>query len=640
MSIPHPRWLLACLAVAVAGCSLSLARTKGETSGLSNRAPSSRLVIFHLSDNEAELLGPDPQTAGLARFVSILERLRAKEEGPHITVGAGDTFMPAPALDLVVEGQNPVATANAFLGLQASALGNHEFDLGEGFLAEMIARAPFPYLTATVDFQGTALESLVVPVETTPWLDDHPGSILKRGKLCAGIREGDRCDGVVVGIVGATTETLRTVSSHPLEIGLPESFDEVRERIQAQVDALLAEGLSHVVLLSHLQDVSREIALVESGLEGVDVIVSGGGDDRLANQRDRLLAGDDRHPLCAAEPGCYPILRKAKDGAPVAIVATDGQYRYVGRLAVHFDDRGVLTSIDPASGPVAVDDETALAIGASPNEEAGRLEGQVRLALEPAQRIFLRSEVFLEGERETVRNRETNLADLSADAMIWAARAEGMDAAFALRNGGGIRASIGRLDPVTGAREGGALTAFDLQAAFRFDNPLVRVTASRRALVETLESALRGAGTGRGHFPQVSGEVFLVYDPAAAELALTRREGDVDGIASPGSRVKTLRIAGITIVEEGRILDPDEPISFITLDYLARGGDGWFPGSASSLVLEPVADGGREIREQESLRRFLLHLEEGDLWARGHAYPDPIPGKPETFKRIRALPGW
>lgn len=624
--------LAALLALAATGCATAPARKPEAT--FSSEPTAQRLVILHASDTESELL-PEGKSAGIARFAAVLSALRAQDPAHTVVLGAGDTFMPAPALQVELDGRNAVAVANGAIGLQASSLGNHEFDRGESFLAEMVAQAPFPYLTATVDFRGGPLDKLDFEEEElakgSPWLAQHPGRILPRGKLCVGGEIRDNvCTGFTLGVVGATTEELRMVASSQVKVGIASDFTELRNRIQRHVDALRAEGITTVVLLSHLQDVRRELELVDAGITGVDVIISGGGDDRLADPADRLLPGDEPHPLCPGEASCYPLVRRAADGKPVLILATDGQYRYVGRLALGFDANGVITSIDPESRPWPVDDNSLAVLHAKPAPELAALEADVATALEPAQRPVAPSRVFFEGEREAVRNRETNLGDLSADALAWSARVRGHEVAFGLRNGGGIRASIGVVDRRTGERRGGPISAFDVDAAFRFDNPIVVVETTRKTLVETLEASLRGAGTGRGHFPQVSGDVVLVYDPAAPEQEQKIVGGDVVGVDRPGSRLRTLRIGDETLVENGVIQQPDAKISFATLDYLARGGDGWFPGSARALSIHPVG-----IREQKALLGYLKYLQRQGTWKGGAAYLDPIPEMPETFERIR-----
>jgi 2',3'-cyclic-nucleotide 2'-phosphodiesterase (5'-nucleotidase family) len=588
------------------------------------------LHVLHSADHESALL-PRDDTGGITRFGRVVEALRTR--GPTLLLAAGDTFMPAPALSVEVDGEPGPRRANKLLGYAASALGNHELDLGEGYLAKHIGSAGFPYLSSTVRYASGALARIYAQVpgaEPAPWASDVSGRLVSRAKTCAGPWQGDACDGVVVGLVSAVTDELAVVTRVE-DADAARTLDEVRERVQAEVNALVTEGVDVIVLLSHLQDVDNELALVEGGLTGVDLIIAGGGDDRLANVGHRLLRGETRSPLCAAGGSCYPLVRRAADGAPVLIAAADGQHRYVGELTLQLDAAGRVTGVDEAhTRPWPVDDETLQALAAPAAPALAALEEKV--AVELAVRTVKVATVWtwLEGRREHVRNRQTNLGDLSADAMQFVGKGEG--SRFALRNGGGIRAPIGRVDPKTFARLGGPMTQLDVEEALKFDGPLVVVTATHRALKETLERAFVGAGTGRGHFPQASRELLVEYTSAAPEQA----KSDAGGFLCSGRRVRTLRARGpdgvMEIVKDGALITPDAKVTFTTLGYLAKGGDGWFPSGDKGLVIKPL-----DSSERRSLYAFVEEHEKRGTWKDGAAYPDPVPGQPTTFTRVREV---
>ena len=81
--------------------------------------------------------------------------------------------------------------------------------------------------------------------------------------------------------------------------------------------------------------------------------MAGGSNTLMADANDRLRAGD-----VAAES--YPFLTTGLDGKALALINTDGNYKYVGRLVVDFDADGTLipSSIDPViSGVYAADSQ-------------------------------------------------------------------------------------------------------------------------------------------------------------------------------------------------------------------------------------------------------------------------------------------
>ncbi|OGQ20627.1 MAG: hypothetical protein A2138_06020 [Deltaproteobacteria bacterium RBG_16_71_12] len=202
----------------------------------------------------------------------------------------------------------------------------------------------------------------------------------------------------------------------------------------------------------------------------------------------------------------------------------------------------------------------------------------------------------------------------------------------ALRNGGGIRAPIGRLDPSTWAKRGGPIRLIDVQAALRFDGPLVVVDTTHATLVRTLESALRGAGSGKGHFPQASAGVALRYTTDAPEQTHVLEGGKVTAVRCPGARVRDLMItppggAPIVVAKGGVVPTPNATIAIATLEYLANGGDGWFPGEARLAVA--AVPGGTE---QAALRGFLAAEEAAGRWRRGIGYVD------EDAARARITP--
>uniref|UniRef100_A0ACD5GPP3 Uncharacterized protein n=1 Tax=Desertifilum tharense IPPAS B-1220 TaxID=1781255 RepID=A0ACD5GPP3_9CYAN len=148
-----------------------------------------------------------------------------------------------------------------------------------------------------------------------------------------------------IGVVGATTPTLRTISS-PGNVGIlppnPTDIAALAAEIQTSVDALTATGINKVVLLAHMQQISIERQLAQL-LRGVDVVIAGGSNTILANPDDPLRAGD-------TAAGTYPQRFTSASGEPVVLVNTDGNYRYVDRLVAEFDDNGIITNILDASG--------------------------------------------------------------------------------------------------------------------------------------------------------------------------------------------------------------------------------------------------------------------------------------------------
>ena len=90
--------------------------------------------------------------------------------------------------------------------------------------------------------------------------------------------------------------------------------------------------------------------------------------------------------------------------------------------------------------------------------------------------------VELDGKRENVRSKETNLGNLIADGMLAKAK-ELKNADIALTNGGGIRAAI----------DEGDITMGELRTVMPFGNTLFVMDVTGQQLKDGLENGISGA---------------------------------------------------------------------------------------------------------------------------------------------------
>ena len=600
------------------------------------------LELLHIADQEA---GSDAVRTA-PDLSAVLNALRAQDVGEDatLTLSSGDAFIPGVFFDAseAVFGAGGVADVEIQnqLGLQAVALGNHEFDLGTRVLSELITGqdvtddgseeepdvvprpigafdagafagtdlageafdgAGFPYLSANLDF---ATDAFLAPLEVEGGQAPRPRVVTSSVVIDA--------DGEAVGVVGATTPTLPEISSPgDLEV-LPEAFDAtptdaqldaLAAIVQGEVDALLAAdpALDKVIVLAHMQRIGIELALAER-LSGVDVIVAGGSNTRLVDGTDRLRAGDSAQ-------GEYPTFVTGADGTPTAVVNTDGSYKYVGRLVIEFDAAGAIVpaSYDPAvSGAYATDEEGVAALGAEglADPEVAAIAAAVGEQIVASEsNVFGAASVFLNGNRsgtgeagdpDGVRTQETNLGSLTADANLAAARGADASVVVSIKNGGGIRASIGETVVPPGGAEAvrgpnpaltdadgevikpeGGISQTDIQTTLAFNNGLTLLTLSRADLVAVLEHGVAALPAVEGRFPQVAGVEFA-FDP---DLPAGSRITDAAIVDEAGAVVAPL-------VRDGAIAgDPEEAFRVVTLSFLASGGDGYpFPDLAEDRV--------------------------------------------------------
>jgi 2',3'-cyclic-nucleotide 2'-phosphodiesterase (5'-nucleotidase family) len=526
--------------------------------------------------------------------------------GPWLYAGADSSLNSISAIGSTALGRPDIAIMNAF-GTTASALGNHEFDLGSPVLAGAVfpsgvwAGAQFPFITANLDFASDSI--LRARVDVT--LGGTGGAI-------AGLEVADikakiapyaikTIAGEKVGFVGATNWELLTKSSPNGTIPKDDAnsatsdLEEVAAYLQGAVNALTAQGVNKIILVDQLDTLQRNKDL--AGLvSGIDIMVAGGGHERMGDSTDTPAAfnGHDADFIADA----YPISTTGADGKPVLIVTTDTEYTYLGRLVVEFDAAG---EIIPSSLNLAVN-------GAYPATEAKLQEvyattdsaaqiiagsaigSQVKSITDALNtvvvakdgNVFGYTNVYLEGDRVFGRTEEVNLGDITADANAFKAKqALGLgpaSAVFSLKNGGGLRSSVGSVladgtkvapiaNPIT-AKPAGGISQLDVENALRFDNKLMVCEMTPAGLLGILNFAAglsSGPTAQNGGYAQV-GNIRYSYDSSRPS----------------GQRVRTVSLVNdagqiVSRVVENGVVRTDAPttVQAVVLNFTMNGGDSY-----------------------------------------------------------------
>ncbi len=547
--------------------------------------PPSNLVvtIFHNNDGESQLINAGAgieNFGGIARFATLLGDLRAEADagtGINITLNSGDNFLAGPEFNASLQKGAPYYDSIGLdrIGYDAMALGNHEFDFGPDVLEEFIISfdSPPPFVSANLVFiEEPGLQALV---------DD--GIIVTRTII---VTEGES-----IGVIGATTPELPFISS-PRDVIV---LSDIADIVQTEVDELTAEGINKIIFISHLQDVNEDLELAGQ-LNDIDVMIAGGGDELLANEGDLLVPGDE----LANAFGPYPLIATGADGRDIPVVTTTGNYKYVGRLIVEFDPEGNVIAIDEASGLVRV--------AGGDNPDAVPPDGFIQEnVVDPvsdyvsglAANVIAESEVALEGRRSPgVRTEETNLGNLTADALLYQATVLAGEFGVpvpdaALQNGGGIRN-----DTLIPAGDITELTTFDILPFANFVSIVPNIP--REQFKEIMENCVSQIPTADGRFAQIAG-FRLVYDPAGTPQVLDEELN----VVTPGTRVRSIVLdSGAVIVEDGAVV-AGGPVTIVTNDFSARGGDMYpfrgapfttigvvYQQALFNYIVDPVADGG------------------------------------------------
>jgi 5'-nucleotidase / UDP-sugar diphosphatase len=497
------------------------------------------LTVLHINDGESALLPPEDGGSdgdpGVARFIADLreaqdDALEAADDAAvasYVTISAGDNFLAGPQLAASFdddEGRFFDAAVYLRGEFDAMTIGNHEFDFGPDVLADFIeATEGVPFISANLDVSG---EPRLAALEDEGRIAGHTFV---------------RTAGRDIAVVGATTELLPIIST-PRNV----TVSDVETAVQAEVDLARSVGAEIVLVSSHLQNINEELALVPN-LSGVDAVIGGGGGEDIRAQ--------------------YPLIAEDADGRDVPVVTAPGRYRDIGKLVLEFGTDGELSGIGAGSELTAVPLE-------GPEDEV-----MVELVKEPvaafvedlANTVIATTEVPLDGIRNTVRSRETNLGDLLADGMLTAAQdraaAFGVpEADIALQNAGGIRNE----SVLTGQ-----ITALDTFNVAPFGNFLAVDTVDGVKVRELIEHSL-AAPLPQGRFGQWAGvefryDVSLPEGQRVVEATITRADGTTYALVTGGVTNATAGSQNFTIAG---------------LNFTLRGGDGFpFDGTFVTLGL-------------------------------------------------------
>ena len=527
------------------------------------------LTLLHNNDGESALferLVDGQPFAGIAPFATVAKDLQREGDrgGDNVSlmVSSGDNYLASAQFQASLDKGIPYYDAIAMdeIGYDASAIGNHEFDFGPEVFANFVEsfNSKTPFVSSNLDFSGEPVFDQLVDSD--------------RVVRSAVVKEG----GETFGFVGATTELLPTISSPRNVIATA-----ILPAVQTEVDRLTDLGVNKIIMISQLQSIQEDISLAAM-LDGVDIMVAGGGDELLANPDDLLIPGD-----VAILP--YPVIATDSNGTEVPIVTTSGGYQYVGRLIVDFDQQGNIIAFDDTSGPVRV------TTGAFDDAvEADRLV--TKKVVEPVQdyvaalatTVVAQTQVPLNSARGAVattgsppvpiipiqvtapgeRVSNTNLGNIAADSMLWQAQqlapAFGVDApVIAFQNGGGIRTPDTLLFPGATPAAPADVTRLDINNQFPFPNFVSVVEdVPVTQLKVLLENAVSNVERVDGRFAHVAGMTFEWNSTGTPNV----------------DRVRKITVGGVVVYDAALsdgFPDPDATFDVGTIDFLARGGDGY-----------------------------------------------------------------
>ncbi|MGC0272457.1 ExeM/NucH family extracellular endonuclease [Pseudactinotalea sp. Z1739] len=405
--------------------------------------------------SSADNVGDPAVAASMACFAQNYRDQNANT----LLVSAGDNIG-ATTFTSFIDQDFPTLDVLNELGLDAVALGNHEFDQGRADVDErVIPYSDFPWIAANI-------------VDDAGELVYDPYVIVESG-------------GLDVAFVGAITEDMPNLVTPS---GIEElTFTSMSEAVNTQAAELTATGAADVV-----------IAVVHEGLPTTSL------DSAEGTAFGQLI--DEAHDSISAIISGHTHGRYVHD--------VDGMW--VTQAGQYGEAMGVLNlTIEAATGEVVDSEARNESIDPAGNQECA-LGQRVRGIVDEARANAAELGEVVIGEATHDFNRARNaggsenrggesvLGALVADAQLWAAQRTHPQAQIAFTNSGGLRADLAA-GPVT-VRDSG-----DVQP---FANTLVSIELSGEQLAQVLEDQWRA----NGEFSKLaqSANFRYLYDPDAA----------------------------------------------------------------------------------------------------------------------------
>lgn len=497
------------------------ASTPTETTASSTATDSIEAVIIHTNDVHGRIL-EEKGVIGDAKAAAVIEEERSKVENT-IVVDAGDAFQGLP-ISNSTKGEDRANIMNQ-VGYDAMAVGNHEFDFGMDQAIKYKETLNFPLLSANTYVNGARVFEASTIVDKTPTV------------------VGDEF--VVIGVT--TPET--AIKTHPKNIEGVTFADPITE-VNKVIDEVEARALAdnrvynNYIILAHL------------GVDATTPVEWRGSTLAEALSQNSKLAGK----RVIVIDGHSHTVQSATYGDNVTYNQTGSYLNNIGKVTLKSEQLLGEASLISAADTASVTPDALI------TELVNEIK--VKYEAENAQVVIENNPVELNGERSNVRVRETNLGNAVTDA-IYAYGQTGFSnkTSLAVTNGGGLRATIAKDQPVTKG---------DIIAVLPFGNIISQITVTGQQIQDMFTKSLSSAlqtdkETGKfildengaplfeasGGFLQISGAT-VFYDPT---LPVKER----------------VLLIGILNPETGEYddLDLEKTYYLATNDFLAAGGDGY-----------------------------------------------------------------
>lgn len=478
-------------------------------------------VILHTNDVHGRIV-EEKGVIGDAKLATVIEQERAKSNQNTLVVDAGDAFQGLP-ISNSTKGEARAEILNQ-MQYDAMAVGNHEFDFGLDEAKKYKEILKFPLLSSNTYVNGARLF--------------EASTIVDKDKTV----EGDEF--VVIGVTTPETAT----KTHPKNIKgvtFTDPISEVNKVIEEVQAKARAEGkdYKHYVVLAHL-GVDTTTPIEWRGSTLAEALSK---NPRLKGKRVTVIDGHSH------------TVASTTYGDNVTYNQTGSYLHNVGKVI--YKSRQLL------GNPTLIAAADAKKLTANPKVEKLVKDIKQKYDAENAVEIVSNSPVELNGDRENVRVRETNLGNVVADSLYqYGQTGFSHPTDIAVTNGGGLRETIAKGKPIT---KGNVI------AVLPFGNTISQIQVTGQQVLDMFEKSL-------GSILQVDKDGKKVLDengqpllePSGGFLQVSGVKVYYDTNLPSGKRVLAIQVKNRTT---GRydLLDLAKTYYLATNDFLAAGGDGY-----------------------------------------------------------------
>lgn len=540
-------------------------------------------VIIHTNDVHGRIL-EEKNVIGDAKAAAVIEEERAKVENT-VVVDAGDAFQGLP-ISNSTKGEDRANIMNQ-VGYDAMAVGNHEFDFGMEQAIKYKETLNFPLLSANTYVDGARVFEASTIVDKTPTV------------------VGDEF--VVIGVTTPETAT----KTHPKNVEGVTFADPITE-VNKVIDEVEARALAdnrvynNYIILAHLGvDTTTPVEW-----RGSTLAQALSENSKLAGKRVIVIDGHSH----TVEATTY--------GNNVTYNQTGSYLNNIGKVTLKSNqllaEAGLISAADAKT--------------VTPNAKIEALVAEIKAKYEAenAQVVIDNNPVELNGDRSNVRVRETNLGNAVTDA-IYAYGQTGFSnkTSLAVTNGGGLRATIAKDQPVTKG---------DIIAVLPFGNIVSQITVTGQQIADMFAKSLSATlqadkETGA---PVLDENGLPLLEASGGFLHISGAQVFYDTTLPVDQRVLLI---GILNPEIGQYeeLDLAKTYYLATNDFLAAGGDGYTMlggareegPSMDSVFAEYLKTADLSVYEEVNPNSRLVSVN-STLDTDGDNYPDYIEVLAET----------